>query len=99
MTPFDKKAVMYRLVKKIRRERQPQSPWWLLFHVYFKGSIKPLYYEKFTMYYCCNMRGKDINHKGGNNGLITHIKARHEYKCLRFVADEKGGLKRPSASS
>ena len=44
------------------------------------------------------MCGKDINYKSGNSGLITHIKARHEYERLNFVANKKGGLKRTEAN-
>ena len=44
------------------------------------------------------MCGKDINYKSGNNGLITYIKARHEDKCLKFVSEEKGILKRPETN-
>jgi hypothetical protein len=56
-TPFDKKAAVYTLVKKMHWGRQDQSPWWQFFHVYAKGSIKPPEHEEGTIYACCNMCG------------------------------------------
>ena len=44
-TPFDKKSAKYRLVNKINWGRRTQPPWWKLFHVYVKGSIKPTDHE------------------------------------------------------
>ena len=93
-TPFDKKDAVYTLVKKIHRGCQDQSPWWQFFHVYAEGSIKPPEHEEGTIYACCNMCGKNINVTNGIAGLITHIRARHDNECLKFVADEKGGHKR-----
>ena len=49
--PFDKKAAVYRLAKKIHRGLQTKSPWWQFFHVYVKGSIKSPDHEKVTVYY------------------------------------------------
>ena len=97
-TPFGEKYVVYRLVKNIHLGCQTQYPWSQFLDFYVEGYIKQSDHEKGTVYACYNMGGKYINYKSGNSDIITHIKARHEVKCLKFVSDKKGRLKRPSTN-